>query len=314
MGKSETVWTIMKIINWTKQYFEAKGVENPRLDAEVLLCAVLKCQRITLYVDFERPLSEDELSLYRQYVQRRGNFEPLAYILGEKAFMRNTFKVTPATLVPRPETELLVESVVKAASLLRPDGDAKLLDIGTGSGAIIVSLLDYLPQAKGVGVDISVDALVVAKENADRIGVSQRIGFVRSDVFSKLPTEKKFDIIVSNPPYIPAADIAALDKDVQQEPRKALDGGADGLDFYRRITSEASAHLAEEGLLAFEVGAGQAQAVRSLCQAAGFALTAVRRDYAGIERMVFAVKAKAQPQEGDEKKYADLLLEITKEL
>lgn len=304
----------MKIINWTKQYFEAKGVENPRLDAEVLLCAVLKCQRITLYVDFERPLSEDELSTYRQYVQRRGNFEPLAYILGEKAFMRNSFKVTPATLVPRPETELLVESVVKTANILCPDGDAKLLDIGTGSGAIIISLLDYLPQAKGVGVDISVDALIVAKENAGRIGVSDRIGFVRSDVFSKLPLEKKFDIIVSNPPYIPAADIAKLEKDVQQEPRSALDGGADGLDFYRRIAREAPAHLADEGLLAFEVGINQAQEVQKLCLDAGFAQTAVRRDYAGIERMVFAVKAKAQPQEGDEKKYADLLLEITKEL
>lgn len=304
----------MKIINWTKQYFEAKGVENPRLDAEVLLCAVLKCQRITLYVDFERPLSEDELSTYRQYVQRRGNFEPLAYILGEKAFMRNSFKVTPATLVPRPETELLVESVVKAANILRPDGGAKLLDIGTGSGAIIVSLLDYLPQARGVGVDISVDALIVAKENAERIGVGSRIGFVRSDVFSKLPLEKKFDIIVSNPPYIPAADIAGLDRDVQQEPRSALDGGADGLDFYRRIAKEAPAHLADEGLLAFEVGINQAQAVQHLCLDSGFAQTAVRRDYAGTERMVFAVKAKAQPQEGDEKKYADLLLEITKEL
>lgn len=304
----------MKIINWTKQYFEAKGVENPRLDAEVLLCAVLKCQRITLYVDFERPLSEDELSTYRQYVQRRGNFEPLAYILGEKAFMRNSFKVTPATLVPRPETELLVESVIKAANILRPDGGAKLLDIGTGSGAIIVSLLDYLPQARGVGVDISVDALIVAKENAERIGVGSRIGFVRSDVFSKLPLEKKFDIIVSNPPYIPAADIAGLDRDVQQEPRSALDGGADGLDFYRRIAKEAPAHLADEGLLAFEVGINQAQAVQHLCLDSGFAQTAVRRDYAGTERMVFAVKAKAQPQEGDEKKYADLLLEITKEL
>ena len=248
----------MKILNWTKQYFEAKGVENPRLDAEVLLCAVLKCQRITLYVDFERPLSEEELATYREYVRRRGNFEPLAYILGERAFMRNTFKVNNATLVPRPETELLVESLVRIAPLLKREGDVKILDIGTGSGAIIVSLLDYLPNAKGVGVDISVDALIVAKENSEKIGVTGRIGFVRSDVFSKLTLEKKFDIIVSNPPYIPAADIAGLDKDVQQEPRGALDGGVDGLDFYRRITAEAGAHLAEEGILAFEVGIHQA--------------------------------------------------------
>lgn len=288
---ANSVWTIMKILNWTKQYFEAKGVENPRLDAEVLLCAVLKCQRITLYVDFERPLSEEELATYREYVQRRGNFEPLAYILGERAFMRNSFKVNKATLVPRPETELLVESLVRIAPMLRPEGDVKILDIGTGSGAIIVSLLDYLPNAKGVGVDISVDALIVAKENSEKIGVTGRIGFVRSDVFSKLPLDKKFDIIVSNPPYIPAADIAGLDKDVQQEPRGALDGGADGLDFYRRITAEAMEHMAEEGILAFEVGIHQAEAVQQLCLEAGFAKTSVRKDYAGIERMVFAVKA-----------------------
>ena len=310
---AHSVWTIMKILNWTKQYFEAKGVENPRLDAEVLLCAVLKCQRITLYVDFERPLSEEELATYREYVRRRGNFEPLAYILGERAFMRNTFKVNKATLVPRPETELLVESLVRIAPLLKREGDVKILDIGTGSGAIIVSLLDYLPNAKGVGVDISVDALIVAKENSEKIGVTGRIGFVRSDVFSKLPLEKKFDIIVSNPPYIPAGDIAGLDKDVQQEPRGALDGGADGLDFYRRITAEAMDHMAEEGVLAFEIGIGQAAAVQQLCLDAGFVKTAVRKDYAGIERMVFAVKAVTTSEEAMER-YDALLAEATREL
>ena len=310
---AHSVWTIMKILNWTKQYVEAKGVENPRLDAEVLLCAVLKCQRITLYVDFERPLSEEELATYREYVRRRGNFEPLAYILGERAFMRNTFKVNKATLVPRPETELLVESLVRIAPLLKREGDVKILDIGTGSGAIIVSLLVYLPNAKGVGVDISVDALIVAKENSEKIGVTGRIGFVRSDVFSKLPLEKKFDIIVSNPPYIPAGDIAGLDKDVQQEPRGALDGGADGLDFYRRITAEAMDHMAEEGVLAFEIGIGQAAAVQQLCLDAGFVKTAVRKDYAGIERMVFAVRAVTTSEEAMER-YDALLAEAAREL
>ena len=310
---AHSVWTIMKILNWTKQYFEVKGVENPRLDAEVLLCAVLKCQRITLYVDFERPLSEEELATYREYVRRRGNFEPLAYILGERAFMRNTFKVNKATLVPRPETELLVESLVRIAPLLKREGDVKILDIGTGSGAIIVSLLDYLPNAKGVGVDISVDALIVAKENSEKIGVTGRIGFVHSDVFSKLPLEKKFDIIVSNPPYIPAGDIAGLDKDVQQEPRGALDGGADGLEFYRRITAEAMEHIAEEGVLAFEIGIGQAAAVQQLCLDAGFVKTAVRKDYAGIERMVFAVKAVTTSEEAMER-YDALLAEAAREL
>lgn len=302
----QTTWTILKILDWTRQYFGGKGLENPRLDAEILLCAVLKCQRIKLYVDFERPLDAQELATYKSYVQRRANHEPLAYILGEKAFMRNTFKVTPATLVPRPETELLVESVVKAAKLMRPAGDVKVLDIGTGSGAIIVSILDYLPEAKGVGVDISVDALVVAKENAESIGVKERCGFVRSDVFSRVPLEKKFDIIVSNPPYIPAADIAGLDKDVQKEPRGALDGGVDGLDFYRRIAAEAQEHMPDEGLLAFEIGIHQSEAVVQLCKENGFRAVAVRKDYAGIDRMVFAVKGKKDSD------YGNMLLEITK--
>lgn len=300
--ETKPVWTIMKILNWTKQYFTDKGVENPRLDAEVLLCAVLKCERITLYVDFDRPLTEAELAQFKQYVVRRAGHEPLAYILGEKGFMHNMFKVTPDTLVPRPETELLVESIVQAAEAV--GGDVKILDIGTGSGAIIVSLLDCLPKAKGVGVDISVGALTVAKENAVNIGVAERAGFLRSDVFSALPLDKKFDIIVSNPPYIPAADIAGLAKDVQKEPIGALDGGEDGLDFYRRITKEAPLHMVEDGLLAFEIGIYQGEAVAEMCRAAGFGATAIRKDYAGIERMVFAAK------EGG--KYANLLLEIAK--
>lgn len=306
---SESVWTILKILDWTKQYFSTKGVENPRLDAEVLLCAVLGCQRITLYVDFERPLSNEELAKFRSYVLRRGQLEPLAYILGEKAFMRNSFKVTPATLIPRPETELLVESIIKAAPKLRADSDVKILDIGTGSGAIIVSLLDYLPNAKGVGVDISVDALVVARENAEKIGVLERCGFIRSDVFSRLPSDKKFDIIVSNPPYIPTEDISTLAMDVQQEPLFALDGGADGLDFYRRICAEASEHMEENALLAFEIGYDQAEAVQKLCRENGFASTAVRKDYAGLDRMVFALKT---TEEGDT--HGDMLLEITRDL
>lgn len=300
--ETKPVWTIIKILNWTKQYFADKGVENPRLDAEILLCAVLKCERIKLYLDFERPLDEQELAVYRGYVARRAQHEPLAYILGEKAFMRNTFKVNSHTLVPRPETELLVESLVMAAE--KVNSAPMLLDIGTGSGAILVSLLDYLPQAKGVGVDISPGALAVAKENAVRVGVADRATFLHSDLFSGIPAERKFDIIVSNPPYIPAAEIATLARDVQREPRGALDGGNDGLDFYRRITENAGTHLVADGLLAFEIGIGQSEAVCAMCRENGLGAVALRRDYAGIDRMVFAAK------EGG--RYADILLEITK--
>ena len=298
--ENKPLWTITRVLEWTKQYFANKGIENPRLDAEILLCAVLKCERINLYVRFDQPLEDEELALYRGYVARRANQEPLAYILGEKAFMKHSFKVTPAVLVPRPETELLVESVAKAAA---GSGAAALLDIGTGSGAIIVSLLDLLPQALGTAVDISAAALQVAGENAAAIGVAERLTLLESDLFSKLPAGQSFDIIVSNPPYIPAADIAELAADVQKEPHGALDGGTDGLDFYKRIISGCSVWLKPDGLLAFEVGIHQAQEVCALCREAGLTATAVRNDYAAIERMVFATR------EGTY--YANHLLEIT---
>ena len=277
--ENKPLWTITRVLEWTKQYFANKGIENPRLDAEILLCAVLKCERITLYVHFDQPLDDTELAEYRSYVTRRANQEPLAYILGTKAFMKHSFKVTPAVLVPRPETELLVESVAKAA------------------------VLDLLPQSRGTAVDISAAALVVAGENAENIGVSERLTLVESDLFSKLDCNKKFDIIVSNPPYIPAAAIAGLAADVQKEPLGALDGGADGLDFYRRIVSGCEIWLQPDGLLAFEVGIDQAQSVCQLCRQAGLIVTAVRKDYAEIERMVFATR------EGTY--YADHLLEFT---
>ena len=294
--ENKPLWTIAGVLEWTKQYFANKGIENPRLDAEILLCAVLKCERINLYVRFDQPLEDEELALYRGYVARRANQEPLAYILGKKAFMKHSFKVTPAVLVPRPETELLVESVAKAAA---GSGAAALLDIGTGSGAIIVSLLDLLPQALGTAVDISAAALQVAGENAAAIGVAERLTLLESDLFSKLPAGQSFDIIVSNPPYIPAADIAELAADVQKEPHGALDG----LDFYKRIISGCSVWLKPDGLLAFEVGIHQAQEVCALCREAGLTATAVRNDYAAIERMVFATR------EGTY--YANHLLEIT---
>ena len=285
------VWTIMKILNWTKQHFEAKGVENPRLDAEVLLCAVLKCERIKLYTEFDKPLSEEERDKMRSYVERRAKHEPLAYIIGERAFMRNNFMVPPATLVPRPETELLVESLVKAAPMLRADGAVKALDIGTGSGAIIVSLLDYLPAAVGVGVDISNEALAVAKENAAAIGVDKRVAFRQSDLFSNVPVEKKFDIIVSNPPYITAQEMTALDRSVDAyEPHLALYGGADGLDFYRAMAQRPAFLLASGGLLFAECGWKQGEQAAQLFRQAGWKNVHLREDLAGIPRIICAEK------------------------
>ena len=301
-AQTKDVWTIVKILDWTRQYFADKGIENPRLDAEILLCAVLSCPRINLYVHFDQPLKADELAKYREFVLRRGRQEPLAYILGEKAFMNYTFKVTPAVLVPRPETELLVETLVE---LNDSSNKIRILDLGTGSGAIIISLLSLLPLAEGTAVDIFPEALAVATENAERLGVMERFTPVLSDLYSKLPAGERYDVIVSNPPYIPTDDIAALAVDVQKEPKGALDGGKDGLDFYRRIIAGASKHLLPRGLLAFEIGIHQGDAVTQLCRELGFVVTAVRKDYAGIERMIFAAK------EGSV--YADSLMAIDKE-
>ena len=390
----QAVWTVNKILQWTQQYFSGKGLENPRLDAEVLLCDVLGCRRIDLFMRLQQELQPEELKKYREFVLRRAAWEPLAYIIGKKTFLQWEFSVTPAVLIPRPETELLVEKLVqcctgksltqlekeafwrkkadeaKAAAekakavsseKLRDETDPEkaavwqqevadreavavqaaeragmawqtvtdnraatdparltdakpddsdagsrkeaatvqaktagkgpdILDMGTGSGAILLSLLKLLPESRGLAVDISPEALAVAKENANLLGVADRTWFLQSDIWSRVPAKAQFDIVVSNPPYIPAQVIGTLARDVQKEPRLALDGGNDGLDAYRKIAAGLPQHVKADGLAAFEVGIGQGEAVAALCRGQGFAVTAVVNDYAGIDRMVFAAR------------------------
>ena len=269
MQEQKTVWTILKILQWTQQYFQSKGVENPRLDAEVLLCAVLDKSRIQLYTNFDEPLEEQELKQYRGYVARRAAREPVA------------------TLIPRPETELLVEQRV---SLNRDRGLVRILDLGCGSGAIIDSLLAELPEARGMGVDISPGAAAVTRENAQSLGVGDRLETVVSDLYEKVPREEKFQVLVSNPPYIPEGDLAGLQAEVHREPRRALDGGRDGLDFYRRILRDLWSYLDQEGMAAFEIGQGQGEDVARLCREAGLDCVKVRKDYGDMDRMVFAAK------------------------
>lgn len=287
MAENKPVWTIVKIVEWTKQYFKGKGVENPRLDAEVLLCDVLKCTRLDLYTHFDQPLEEAELKKYREYVARRAKMEPLAYILGRKAFMQHELKVTTATLVPRPETELLVEQVIKLNAAKEP---REILDIGCGSGAILVALLAELKRSRGLGIDISPEAVAVTMENAQALGVEERCAALVSNLFEHMLPDDKFHVLVSNPPYIPTGELALLAPDVQKEPRAALDGGADGLDFYRKILQQAPQYLLPDSMVALEIGIHQGQAVKELCQAAGFKVVNVQPDYAGIDRLVFATK------------------------
>ncbi len=281
------VWTILKILQWTQQFFARRGIENPRLDAELLLCAVLHKKRIDLYTHFDEPLEAQELVQYRQYVARRGAREPVAYILGSKGFLQHEFKVTKDTLIPRPETESIVERLVH---MNRTKGVRHILDMGCGSGAIIVSLLAALPQAQGMAVDISPAAVRVTEENGKALGVSDRLKAVASDLYANLPEGATFDVIVSNPPYIPHKDLNGLQQEVQWEPKSALDGGEDGLDFYRRILKDVWTYLKPTGLLAFEIGVGEADAIKELCTQTGFSTVQVVKDYGDIPRMVFAVK------------------------
>lgn len=291
------IWTIKSVLQWTTEYFTKLGLDSPRVDAEILLSKALNCNRVKLYIDQDKPLSQPELNAMHQLVERRGAHEPVAYILGSKGFMQDDFLVTPAVLIPRPETELLVEELGR----LFKDEHCEFLDIGTGSGAIALSLLRLLPQAHAKAVDISSDALQVAATNAKQLNLADRVKFVKADVYSGLDSQQ-FDLIVSNPPYIPDNDIPALSKDVQREPRLALAGGGDGLNFYRRIVKDAAAHLAQDGVLAMEMGINQSSAVQELCHQNGFTVTAVVKDYAGIDRHIFATRA--------DSKYGDKILAI----
>ena len=282
----QEIWTIGRILKWTEQFFKEKGIESPRLDAEVLLSHILGRERIYLYVHFDEPLEPAELARYRDAIKQRVQRVPVAYIIGEKEFMGLTFKVTEDTLVPRPDTEILVQAAVER---LRARGEApRFADIGTGSGAICLSVLHFLPKAQADTVDISPAARAVAEENAAALEVADRVTFHTGDLLA--PLAGSYDAILSNPPYIPDDDIAALAPEVRlKEPHTALAGGKDGLDFYRRLTADAPALLKDGGFLALEVGIHQAAPVAALA-VPSFSRTEILKDYAGIERVVIAWK------------------------
>ena len=283
----QELWTIGRILKWTEQYFKEKGIESPRLDAEVLLSHILGRERIYLYVHFDEPLEPAELARYREAIKQRVQRVPIAYIIGEKEFMGLTFKVTEDTLVPRPDTEILVQAAIER---LRARGDApRFADIGTGSGAICLSVLHFLPKAQADTVDISPAARAIAEENAAAFEVADRVTFHTGDLLAPLAGQC-YDAILSNPPYIPDDDIAALAPEVRlKEPHTALAGGKDGLDFYRRLMADAPALLKDGGFLAVEVGIHQAAPVAALA-VPSFSRTEILKDYAGIERVVIAWK------------------------
>lgn len=277
------IWTIGALLTWTQQFFAQKSVDSPRLDAEILLAHVLQKERIYLYAHYDEPMNPNELAAYRELVKKRANRLSVAHILGTKAFMGLDFKVTTDTLVPRPETEMLVETVVTKAG---EDASISIIDIGTGTGAIILSLLHYLPKATGTGVDISPKALAVAKENGKTLGLTDRVQWLESDLFASVPAGP-YDWFVSNPPYLTKDDMAHLQPEVIHDPALALYGGDDGLDIYRKLAQQSPAYVKIGGYCAVEIGAGQASDVTAIfTQHGAYDYVQTIQDYSGIDRVL----------------------------
>lgn len=277
-------WTSLKLIAWTQEYLANKGVDNARREAEWLLCAATGLDRVGLYLNFEKPLNPDELAAYRSMVVRRGKREPLQHLLGTQEFAGLDFEVTPAVLIPRHDTETVLEEALTRGT------DAKcLLDIGTGSGCLAITLALRLPAAAVTAVDISASALVVARRNAERLGAP--VEFLEGSLFEPVHG-RTFDLIISNPPYIPTAEIEQLQPEVRDyDPRLALDGGLDGLNFYATLIPQAINYLNSGSWLLLEIGAGQeADVQRLFAQTGRYAAAVTACDHAGIIRVVGARK------------------------
>jgi release factor glutamine methyltransferase len=285
------VLSILEAIERSADFLARHGVGSPRLQVELLLAHVLKMPRMKLYLNFERPLTEPELAALRLLVQRRGQREPLQYIVGSTSFCGIELAVDRRVLIPRPETELLAERAWKRLQKLQGTETeaAVALDLGTGSGCLAIALALHAQGAHIHAVEISGDALALARENAGRHEDSKRIEFHQGDLFSAAPPTMRCDVIVSNPPYIPSARIDTLEAEVRQyEPRTALDGGPDGLDFYRRIAAQAGAFLRPAGSLMLELDEEGAEGARQIFLEADWTVEAVEQDYNRQPRILIA--------------------------
>jgi release factor glutamine methyltransferase len=280
--------TVLEVIQRSTDFLTKKRVEAPRLQIELLLAHILQLPRLKLYLNFERRLTEAELDTLRELVQRRGDREPLQHLLGSTSFCGLEIAVNRHVLIPRPETELLAE---EAAALLRAQPGTRVLDFGTGSGCLAIALAVQEATAQIHAVEISADALDLARTNAARHGVEGRIQFHLGDGFAALPGSLRFDLIVSNPPYIPSAEIATLEPEVRDhDPRLALDGGADGLDSFRILAARAPEFLRPGGRAVFEFGDGQETDLRALLAEQKWIVEAVRADYSGRARLLIAAR------------------------
>jgi release factor glutamine methyltransferase len=282
-------WTTLAVLDWTSQRFTEAGIAGARLEAQLLLARVLECSRMQLYTGFDKPLGETELAAYRALIKRRLGGEPVAYLLGEQELWGLPFYVDEHVLVPRPDTE----TVIEVARALREDRAAacRVLDLCTGSGAIAISLAKELPAARVIATEISEPAVAVARKNVERNGFAERVEIRHGDLFAPVDAQReRFDLIVANPPYIASAVIETLSAEVKREPRIALDGGADGLVFYDRICAGAAEYLEPGGALVVEHGFDQAEAVASRFVAAGFTAVELTHDLGKNPRVTRGIR------------------------
>ena len=291
-------WTIQKVLNWTASYFTEKGLDSPRLSAELLLSHVLSLKRIDLYTKFNQPLDKDQLDRLRDLVKRAGRNEPIAYLTGRTEFYSLELNVTPDCMIPRPETELLVQRAIEFLRT-RP-GPQLICDLCTGSGCIAVAIAKNHPGVRIIATDISAAALEVAASNIDKHSLKNRITLLCGDLFDPLIPQldvRKFDLIICNPPYVSSSEFEALDTNVKDyEPRLALFAGADGLDTYRRIIKDADRFLKPAAELMLEIGYAQGPAVRELLgQSGAFAEIKIEKDFHDNDRIVTAVRTADSP-------------------
>ena len=281
-------WTIRRLLDWTTDYLKTNGSDTARLDAEVLLADVRKCQRIMLYTAYDEIATDEIRATFRDLVRRRAEGEPVAYLVGYREFFSLDFEVNDSVLVPRPETEYIVTTLIDLAKENAPQMPSpRILDIGTGSGVLAICAAKHIGSASIVATDISPQALQVAQANAEKHNVTDRIEFVESDVFPNLPSNQSFDFIVSNPPYIATGDAAVESNVVKHEPRMALFAGEDGLDVIRRIVAESAQRLNDSGYLIMEIGETQSASVTDLTRAAGnFSEPSLIKDQAGHPRVI----------------------------
>jgi release factor glutamine methyltransferase len=292
-------WTVRRLLEWTSGFFARKEVDSPRLAAELLLAHVLGCPRLKLYTDYERSLSDKDLTSFRALVQRAGEHEPIAYLTGRAHFFNLEFEVTPAVLIPRPDTETLVENVLQLSRNTAGFESPRVLDLCTGSGCIAAAIAHHLKSATVIATDVSEAAVAVARRNIERLGLADRVTVEQGDLFepvARLPDPLPFDLIVANPPYIPTGDIEKLDRNVRDfEPVAALDGGIDGLVLHRRILEGAVDRLVPGGRIYLEIQFDQGERVKEL--AAGheeFEDVRLLKDFAGHQRVLTARRKRPQ--------------------